>query len=45
MPRVEALLVNIDAHLNDINSDLSDLSGKANFKWGFSEHYPGEKQI
>ena len=40
---IEGHLININGNIEDIESELSDFVGKANFKWGFSEHYPGEK--
>jgi len=43
MENTEDKLSDIEQHLKNINADVSDLDGKANFKWGFSEHYPGEK--
>lgn len=33
---------NIERDLSNINKILSDLKGKADFKWGFSKHFPGE---
>lgn len=40
---IEGHLISIDNRVEGIANELSDFAGKANFKWGFSEHYPGEK--